>query len=551
MTTQTLEAPKPNGAAKAAPLPTATSDYLPIDKIGPSPQNPRKVIGDLAELKAAIQEKGLLVPLLVRPSPKKGAPYEIVFGERRWRALKEIGETVVRCEVRELSDDQALELMLVEYVHRVDLAPLEEAAAFASMRDKLKLDEKGIAKLVKKTPGYVFKQLRLHGLSEKAKAAVTAGDLQLGAARQLAMVEGAAAQDALLPRLARHVEHGYEHQPASEKTAKQIVNDSLRKLKDAPFDIARSPFVIIGDVDAGACTVCPKNTGAQLLLIGEAATEEEKCTDAVCWAGKVRVTGELALEEAKKSGKAIVKDQGIWADYGRLKHDAPYVDLAETEQHSGTKWKKVLENSGLRISAGVDLDGKPHDLAPRKEAEAFAKKLAKKLSDSSGSFAAGGPRAAPGTKRVVDESDRIEEAKTRAVLAAVAAKAEKASPAAILRLVAKSLAGHALGNDLVANLLERRGIPAGKGVSTTFEALIEKADITKMQGLVAELLAGDQYDTDDVCEALKVDIDAIEDKAADAFKATAKLEDAKGKAAPTPAPKPTKKAKAKKGGKKR
>lgn len=543
MTTQTIEAPKSNGAAKAAPLPTATSDYLPIDKIGPSPMNPRKVIGDLAELAAALQEKGLLVPILVRPSPKKGAPYEIVFGERRWRALKSIGETVVRCEVRELTDDQALELMLVEYVQRVDLAPLEEAAAFASLRDKLKLDEKGIAKLVKKTPAYVFKQLRLDMLSPAAKAALTAGDLLVGAARQLALVGNHAAQDELLTRLIRKVEHGYEHAPSTERQAKEIVIGSLRKLKDAPFNIGKTPFVIIGDVDAGACTVCPKNTGAQLVLLGEAASDDERCTDAACWKSKVSVHGEAVLEDAKKMGMPIVKDAAIWDTYGRLKHDAPYVDLAE--QSSDGKWKKVLEGSGLKEYVSLDNDGKPHTIADKKGAETWAKK--QRAKDSAGSFASGGPKASSGTKRVVDESEKIQEAQERALFAAVAAKGEKASPAAILRLVVHAFAG--MNGDKVGDIIERRGVKAPKGALNALEELVSKADIVKLCGLTAEFLVADTYNRDDVCEALKLDVDAIEQKAADAFKAGAKLEDAK-RAPPSPA-KPTKKAKAKKGGKKK
>lgn len=541
MTTQTIESTK-NGAA---PKVDTIAMVIPLNQLHASPMNPRKTIGDVGELADAIKAKGLLVPLLVRPTPKAKTPFEVVFGERRFHALAKNGDHAARCEVRELTDDQALELMLIEFAQKQDLTALEEAEAFEQLRSKLKKTAQAIADDVKKSVPYVYKRLRLAALSPAAKAKLKSGDLLQGAAEWLSRLESHEAQDKLLPRMIRRVENEYEFSPATASQAKDEVQRAMCKLKDAPFDIAKSPFIIIGDVDAGACTVCPKNTAAQLTMLVETA-EEERCTDAACWSAKVKVHGAAVLEEAKAKGKPIVKDSKIWQEHDpeRLKFEAPFVDLADHVYVNGDRvaWKKVLKDAGAKIFTAVDNAGVAHELADKREAEGIKTKLEKAAAPSRSSAGSSGTKTS-GTKRVVDEKANIEAASRRALHAAVAAKAEKASPTAILRIVAHSLAGRAI-DDGVANLLERRGIGLGKGAITTFESIIEKADISKMQSIVAELLVADPYDTDDVCERLKIDVDAIEKAATDAFKATAKLDDAK--AAPNAA-----KATEKKGGKKR
>jgi ParB family chromosome partitioning protein len=154
---------------------------IPVDQLRAAPGQPRKVFdpGAIAELTASIAEKGILQPLLVRPSDDG---YEIVAGERRFRAAREAGLTRVPVIVRELSDQEALEIAIVENLQREDLNPVEEACAFRQLLE-FGASQEDVARAVGKSRSAVANSLRLLSLSQGALEALEAGQISAGHAR--------------------------------------------------------------------------------------------------------------------------------------------------------------------------------------------------------------------------------------------------------------------------------------------------------------------------------------------------------------------------------
>jgi ParB family chromosome partitioning protein len=172
-----------------------TSDLLvAIDKIRPNPRQPRSEFdeGALAELAASIRVQGVIQPLLVRRMPD--GDFELVAGERRLRAAERAGLTHVPVFVREISDDESLELALVENIQRDDLSPLEEATAYQRLIDEFGHTQEQIAERVGKSRPAVANTLRLLRLPESIKQDLARGKLTPGHARVLLSIDDAAAQ---------------------------------------------------------------------------------------------------------------------------------------------------------------------------------------------------------------------------------------------------------------------------------------------------------------------------------------------------------------------
>ncbi|GGD14838.1 ParB/RepB/Spo0J family partition protein [Aquisalinus flavus] len=164
---------------------------LPIEFIIPDPEQPRKHFADdaIAELAASIRTKGLLQPILVRPTGKNKDEYLIVAGERRWRAAQKAQLHEVPVIIRELDDEQAAEIALIENVQRVDLNPMEEAEAYQRLAEKHERGQAEIAEAVGKSRSHIANMMRLTGLPKKVKAQVREGHLSMGHARAILSAE--------------------------------------------------------------------------------------------------------------------------------------------------------------------------------------------------------------------------------------------------------------------------------------------------------------------------------------------------------------------------
>ncbi|MZH46252.1 MAG: ParB/RepB/Spo0J family partition protein [Nitrospinae bacterium] len=167
---------------------TMYSKELLIDEISPNRFQPRKYFDDekLEELIASIKENGVLQPVVVQ---RAESGYELVVGERRWRASKKAGLKKIPAVIREVSDDQSLELAIIENIHRQDLNPIEEAEAYARLAEEFALTQEMIANKVGKSRTAVANTMRLLKLSRQIKEDLISGKLSMGHARALLGLE--------------------------------------------------------------------------------------------------------------------------------------------------------------------------------------------------------------------------------------------------------------------------------------------------------------------------------------------------------------------------
>ena len=164
---------------------------IPIELVHSNPNQPRQFFreDDLATLAESIRDKGVLQPILVRPSPRTTSEYEIVAGERRWRAAQLAGLRVIPALVRTLDDERALEISIVENVQREDLNAMEEAQAYRALMQRFGHTQDQAAKSVGKSRSHVANTIRLLQLPESVQQHVIHGRLSAGHARALLSAE--------------------------------------------------------------------------------------------------------------------------------------------------------------------------------------------------------------------------------------------------------------------------------------------------------------------------------------------------------------------------
>ncbi|MBL9029530.1 MAG: ParB/RepB/Spo0J family partition protein [Caedimonas sp.] len=158
-----------------------------IHELAPGRYQPRESFDQesLDSLIASVREKGVIQPILVRPVHHGLANYEIVAGERRWRAAKEAGFAEIPAIVREMSDLEALETGLIENIQRHDLNPLEEAQGFKRLMDEFQYTQDDLAQALGKSRSYIANSVRLLSLGEEVKEALKKGKITAGHARAL------------------------------------------------------------------------------------------------------------------------------------------------------------------------------------------------------------------------------------------------------------------------------------------------------------------------------------------------------------------------------
>jgi len=168
----------------ASPEVQAGAIEVPVDQISPNPHQPRQVMDQekLEDLANSIEEHGLIQPLVVT---RAGGGYQIIAGERRWRASQLVGLASVPVVVKETSPQQMLELAIVENIQRADLNPLEEAEAYAQLMEEFGLTQEAVAERVGKSRTAVANTVRLLNLPDPVKEALAAGQISEGHARAL------------------------------------------------------------------------------------------------------------------------------------------------------------------------------------------------------------------------------------------------------------------------------------------------------------------------------------------------------------------------------
>jgi ParB family chromosome partitioning protein len=210
------EAPAPRLAAPddegLAPVPGASYGEIPLDEIRPNPRQPRSVFDedDMAELVHSIREIGVLQPVVVRPvsagqgsdgEVAEGVRYELIMGERRWRASREAGKETIPAIVKETEDDDLLRDALLENLHRSQLNPLEEAAAYSQLLEDFGCTHDDLAGRIGRSRPQISNTLRLLKLPPLVARRVAAGVLSAGHARALLSLEDGAAMERLAQRI--------------------------------------------------------------------------------------------------------------------------------------------------------------------------------------------------------------------------------------------------------------------------------------------------------------------------------------------------------------
>ena len=161
-----------------------TVDKIHVKSIKPNPYQPRKVFDEVAieELRDSIKEHGILQPIILR---KAGTTYEIVVGERRFRAAKLAGLEEIPAVIRILTDEETMELAILENLQREDLTPIEEAEAYHNLMENLKLTQEQLAFRLGKSRSHIANHVRLLSLPEKIRKIITEGKLSMGHGRTL------------------------------------------------------------------------------------------------------------------------------------------------------------------------------------------------------------------------------------------------------------------------------------------------------------------------------------------------------------------------------
>jgi ParB family transcriptional regulator, chromosome partitioning protein len=178
------------------------TDEVPVAALEPNPFQPRSALDPvrLAELAASIRESGIVQPILVR---RVGARYQIIAGERRWRAAQQVGLATVPVTVRDVPDERLLEMALVENIQRQELTPLEEAQAFHRLQEEFRLTQEEVARRVGRERSTIANTLRLLRLPRELRELLGQGRLDAGHARALLALDRAEDQVALGREVAR------------------------------------------------------------------------------------------------------------------------------------------------------------------------------------------------------------------------------------------------------------------------------------------------------------------------------------------------------------
>ena len=235
--------------------------HMPIDLLKASPNNPRKSFAEqeLEDLAKSIREKGLLQPIVVRPIADGN--YEIVAGERRWRAAQRAGIHDVPVLIKELSDGEALEIALIENIQRSDLNPLEEARAYSLLLEQFKYTQQQLGDSIGKSRSHVANTLRLMNLPETVRKEIEQGRLSAGHARALVATDSPAELANKIIKLGLSVRE-------AENLARDAMSPRLPKPKSEKDADTKALEKLVSDALGLKVEITHKGDGSGSLLIG-------------------------------------------------------------------------------------------------------------------------------------------------------------------------------------------------------------------------------------------------------------------------------------------
>jgi ParB/RepB/Spo0J family partition protein len=336
---------------------------ISVEDLYASPSNPRKKARHLDELAASIARSGVLQPITVRPKPgAANGAMEIVCGERRWRGAKLAKLKVVPAIVRELTDEEVLEVQLIENIQRDDLTPLEEGDTYRHLMDDLGKSVDEIAARTGKSRGTIYARRKLSDLGAHARKLLDEEEITPSVALLLARISDPKRQE----EAARHMlDRDGDALPYRE--AREVVEDRyMRELKGVPWKLDDAELV----PKAGACTICPLRSGNQVEMFGEAVGRHDVCTQPACFEQKLEAFAARTLKDAKTKGLEVVpakEAKKLFYDYGyggrNLRGDSGYVEIGQAcgDDPKRRSYQRLLGKAAKPVVA-IDPDGKVRHL---------------------------------------------------------------------------------------------------------------------------------------------------------------------------------------------
>lgn len=359
-----------------------TYGQISLGVIIPSTTNPRKIFDDagMADLTASVREAGVQSPILLRPAHDSDGDslpgtYEIVCGERRYRAAKTAGLETIPAIVRELDDNEALEAQIVENLQRAGVHPIEEADAYAAMilrGGKFgPANAEDVAKRVGKTVPYVAQRLKLIELSGVAKDLFVEGHVTLGhalllarlthadqdrAARELLSASGDYAKMSTAEVFAarkknlatnQYVQHSRLVSDTEGELKDWIAANIMLKLKAAPWGLEDAQLVPA----AGSCAACPKRSGSNAALFADMTADQDVCLDAACYGVKHKAFIVLTTKRAAEAGEPLLK---LTTKSGHKKLPDEVTDKLTFRNG---QWLKAKKGSCPAVRSGILIDG--------------------------------------------------------------------------------------------------------------------------------------------------------------------------------------------------
>lgn len=346
-----------------------------------SPTNPRKTFDEakLAELVASVQQVGILQPILVRPWPTEYAwtgdipLYEVVAGERRYRAAKAAGLTLIPAMVRDLTNKEVLEIQTIENLQREDLHPIEEAEGYEVMMKQYGYTADALADKIGKSRSYVFGRTKLLQLDDDARRLFRAGLLNASTALLVARIPTAKLRAKAIQEI---TEKNYNGDMPSVREAQRILQRRyMLRLAEASFPTDDATLV------GGSCAACQKRTGNQPADLFDDVDSPDVCTDPDCFALKAQAHKDRLAEQAKDAGKEVITGNAakkITGEYGISDYDRHVgkdfvrLDAKCYEDPGGRTYRELL---GEAIEETLIEDTRHNRLVPVVKNTVIADKL--------------------------------------------------------------------------------------------------------------------------------------------------------------------------------
>lgn len=479
-----------------------------------SQHNARRTFDEakMKELTASVKEKGILNPILIRPSNGK---YELVCGERRMRAAAQAGLTEIPAMIRQLTDQQALECMVIENLQREDVHPLEESEGYETLMKKHGYkDVKDIAAKVGKSPTYIYGRLKLCELIPENRKYFYDGKFSPSVALLVARVPKGLQLEA-----GKYIVKGgqWGHEPMNYKKAKEYIEEDLMvQLKEAQFDPKEK-----GLAGKCSCAECQKRTGNDQLLFSD-VQGKDICTDPGCFKEKKQAYTQRTIEKLKKSGKEVIPQEEAKRLFRYENDESPeqkYVSLDEEHYYGGhfQKLRNVAKaTKDLKVIYAIQpFSGKIIEMVDKKDLPKIMKNAGIK-----GSVSSSGDSVAKAAE--TRRKERIRKIIIDRIAALVTEHARKDKDQKYLRPLAEAFLHHAHFDE--QRVFIQRKFPDIKGGDVykeikkqlantpTSEMMLFCFEIILACDGVGQYYGGPRYGTmgPALCELYKIDIKKIE-----------------------------------------